>query len=108
MSNGIWEDAELLFEAKGTEEKPIKLTVEEKGKVIFEGASNLRIAGEYLVVEGLVFKNGYTRTSEVISFRKDSKTLANNCRLTECVIDNYSNPERHEDHAWVVVYGKNK
>ena len=56
LANGIWDNAELLFEGKGTAEKPIKLTVQEKGKVTLEGASNLQIAGEYLIVEGLVFK----------------------------------------------------
>lgn len=107
LANGIWTDAELLLEGNGTPTAPITLTVEEKGKVILQGQSNLRMAGEYLHVEGLVFKNGYTPTNEVISFRKSSKVLANNSRLTECVIDNYSNPERHEQDSWVAVYGKN-
>ncbi|MGB5821939.1 MAG: chondroitinase-B domain-containing protein [Saonia sp.] len=107
LANGVWENAELLFEGNGTAEKPITLTVQEKGKVILEGASNLRIAGNHLVVEGLVFKNGFTPTTEVISFKKDKTTLANNSRLTECVIDNYNNPERHEPDTWVAIYGKN-
>lgn len=107
MANGVWEDAELVFEGKGTEEKPITLTVEEKGKVTLEGASNLQIAGEYLIVEGLVFKNGYTPTNAVISFRKNKEEMANNCRLTECVIDNYNNPERQVQDYWVTIYGKN-
>lgn len=107
LSNGVWENAELLFQGKGTKEKPITLTVEKKGKVTLEGLSNLRIAGSHLVVSGLVFKNGYTPTSEVISFKKDKRTLANHCRLTECVIDTYNNPERHESDTWVAVYGRN-
>ncbi len=107
MKNGIWKDTELLFEAIGTEEAPITLTVEEKGKVILEGQSNLRIAGEYLIVDGLVFKNGYTPTNEVISFKKNNNALANNCRLTECIIDDFSQIERHEPDTWVAVYGKN-
>lgn len=107
LKNGIWKDAELLFEAKGTFEKPILLTVEEKGKVFLEGQSRLNISGEYLVVEGLIFRNGYTPTNEVISFKKDNKNLAYNSRVTECVIDNYSNPERHEQDSWIALYGKN-
>lgn len=107
LSKGIWKDAELLFEAKGTKEKPITLTVEEKGATTLEGASYLRMAGEYLVVSGLVFKNGFTPTSEVISFKKDKNNFASNSRLTECVIDNYSNPERREQDYWIGIYGKN-
>ena len=106
MSNGTWTDAELLFEATGTKEQPIVLKSETKGKVILSGHSNLRIAGNYLVVEGLVFKDGYTETNEVISFRKDKEHLSNYSRLTECVIDNFSNPERHEQDTWVSVYGQ--
>lgn len=107
LANGVWENAELLFQGKGTAEAPITLTVEEKGKVTLEGQSYLQIAGEYLHVEGLVFKNGYTPTNEVISFRKNNKELAYNSRLSECVIDNYSNPERHEQDSWIALYGKN-
>lgn len=107
LANGVWTDAELVFTGKGTSEKPITLTVQEKGKVALEGQSFLKMGGEYLVVEGLVFKNGYTPTSEVISFRKSKNELCNNCRVTECVIDNYNNPERFESDYWVGIYGKN-
>ncbi|MQP24427.1 alginate lyase [Flavobacterium sp. LMO8] len=107
LANGVWENSELVFTGKGTKENPITLTVQDKGQVVLSGLSNLRVSGEYLVVKGLVFKNGYTPTSEVISFRTSSDKLANNCRLTECVIDNYSNPERHESDYWIGIYGKN-
>ena len=107
LANGVWNDAELVFEGKGAEDNPIKLTVEKKGGVTLEGASNLQIAGEFLIVEGLVFKNGFTPTNAVISFRKNKEEMANNCRLTECVIDNYNNPERQVQDYWVTIYGKN-
>jgi len=107
LANGVWQDAELLFVGKGTKDKPITLTVQQKGKVTLEGRSNIRIAGEYLHVEGLVFKNGYGPTSEVISLRKNKNELCNNCRVTECVIDNYNPPERFDSDYWVGVYGKN-
>ena len=107
LANGTWNDFEILFSGKGTKDKPIKLTAETKGKVILSGQSNLRLAGEYLEVSGLVFKDGHTPTSEVISFRRNSKDLANNSRVTETVIDNFNNPERYEVDFWVMMYGKN-
>ncbi|MCL4133784.1 UNVERIFIED_CONTAM: hypothetical protein GTU68_045129 [Idotea baltica] len=107
LANGVWHDAELVFEGKGTAENPITLNVEEKGKVTLEGASNLQLSGEFLHVEGLVFKNGYTPTNAVISFRKNREEIASNSRLTECVIDNYNNPERQVQDYWVTIYGKN-
>ncbi len=106
MASGIWKNVEILFEAHGTKEKPIELIAEKPGEVIISGLSNLSLAGEYLIVTGLVFKNGHTPTGEVISFRKDKKTIANYCSVTQCVIDNFNNPERFEVDLWVALYGK--
>lgn len=107
LANGVWDNFEILFVGNGTADKPITLTAETKGQVILSGQSNLRLAGEHLVVSGLVFKNGFTPTSEVISFRKNKEQLANNSRVTEVVIDNYNQPERYEVDFWVMMYGKN-
>lgn len=106
LANGVWNDFEILFQGVGTADNLITLTAETKGKVIISGQSNLRIAGEHLVVSGLVFKNGYTPTDSVISFRKGKAELANYSRVTEVVIDNFSNPERFETDYWVAMYGK--
>ena len=107
LANGAWKDAELLLNANGTLDDPITLTVETKGKVSLEGQSNLRISGSYVHVEGLVFKNGHTPTGSVISYRTSKEDLCNNCRVTECVIDNYNPSERFDTDYWVDIYGKN-
>ncbi|RIJ42517.1 polysaccharide lyase 6 family protein [Pontibacter oryzae] len=107
MAAGVWRDARLVFEGKGTAEKPIVLMAQHPGAVKLEGKSSLKIAGEYLVVSGLVFVNGYTPDDAVISFRKDKDNLANNCRVTECVIDGYNQPDRFKSDAWVDLYGRN-
>ncbi|RBP49719.1 polysaccharide lyase 6 family protein [Arenicella xantha] len=107
LANGVWNDFEILFHGKGTEEQPISLVAQEKGKVFIAGQSNLRLHGEHLFVSGLVFKNGYTPTSAVISFRSDKDNFANNSRVSEIVIDNFNNPERFDGDYWVAMYGKN-
>lgn len=107
LKNGVWQDFEIVFTGEGTADAPITLTAETKGSVVLSGQSNLRLAGNHLVVSGLVFKDGYTPTSEVISFRRNKEHLANNSRVTEIVIDNYNNPERRESDFWVMMYGKN-
>jgi poly(beta-D-mannuronate) lyase len=106
LANGTWSDFEILFKAKGTEKEPVTLRAETPGQVILSGLSNLRLAGEYLVVSGLVFKDGYTPTGEVISFRRNKDDFAYHSRVTEVVIDNYSNPEKFEQDKWVVMYGQ--
>ena len=106
LASGTWSDVELVVRGVGTAEAPIRLTAEEPGKVIISGQSNLGISGEHIVVSGLVFKDGYTPTSEVISFRTSKDELANNSRVTNTVIDSFSNPERHSSDTWVAMYGK--
>ncbi len=106
LEPGIWDDAELVLNAKGTKEKPIRITAGERHKVIFSGLSNMRISGEFLEISGFVFKNGYTPTSEVISFREKKGSYANHCRLTDCIIDNYNNPERFAVETWLALYGQ--
>ena len=107
IPNGTYRDVELDFTGIGTAGAPIELVAEEKGKVFFEGQSNLRLSGEHLVVRGLVFRNGHTPTTEVISYRTSKDELCNHCRVTECVIDNYNPAERMETDFWVMLYGKN-
>jgi len=107
LANGTWANVELTFKANGLPDQPVELNAEEAGKVIITGQSNLRLSGEHIVVSGLVFKDGYTPTSEVISFRTSKDDLANHARVTNTVIDNFSNPERHDTDIWVALYGKN-
>ncbi|WP_041524026.1 polysaccharide lyase 6 family protein [Gilvimarinus agarilyticus] len=114
LEDGVWRDVEFVFSAKGTKDEPITLAAANPGKAIISGRSNLKLAGEHLVVRGLVFKDGYTPSDTVISFRtakpedeSDYSTIAVNTRLTEVVIDDFSNPDRYETDYWVSVYGKN-
>ncbi len=107
IADGQYYDLELRFTGNGTPDKPIVLRAEEPGRVIISGESNLQISGEYLVVSGLVFRDGFTPTSEVISFKTSKDQLANNTRVTNCIIDNFNNPERFDSDTWVALYGKN-
>ncbi len=107
LANGRWHDFEIKISGKGTKTKPITLISEDPGKVVLTGQSNLRIGGEYILVTGLVFLNGYSPTGEVISFRRSKDDLARNSRVTEVVIDGFSKPDRYDSDYWVGMYGKN-
>lgn len=107
LASRVWRDFDLVLDAKGTTKNPIYLIAETPGDVVLSGQSSLRLAGEHLVVSGLVFRDGYTPRNEVISFRRDSNNVANNTRVTQTVIENYSNPDRTQRDSWVVMYGKN-
>ena len=106
LANGVWRDFEILFAGNGEPERPITLTAETKGQVVISGQSNLRLAGSHLIVSGLVFREGYTPTSTVISFRRTKGEPANYSRVTETVIDRFNNPERHEIDFWILMFGR--
>ena len=107
LANGVWSDFDLVLEAEGTAENPIYLVAQEPGEVVLSGQSSLRLGGQHLIVSGLVFRDGYTPLNEVISFRRDSDTLAYNSRVTRTVIENFNNPDRAQRDTWVVMYGQN-
>lgn len=106
LSNGVWKDVQINFIGKGTESKPISLRAETPGKVFIEGESCLKIAGEYLNVDGLYFKNGYTPTDVVIEFRINEDSLATHCQVTNCVIENFNQPHRDKGDLWIELYGR--
>jgi poly(beta-D-mannuronate) lyase len=106
LANGVWNDVELKFKAKGQKEKPIFLTAETFGKVTLEGKSCLQFSGEYLHISGLIFRNGYGPKSTVIEFKTSSTDYAYNSTITNCVIDKYSQPIKDSADHWVGVWGK--
>jgi len=58
MKNGFWPDSSILFTGNGTAANPITLRAQTAGQVTLSGASSLRIAGNFLLVDGLKFMNG--------------------------------------------------
>ena len=106
LKNGIYKDVQIKFIGEGTKENPIVLKAETPGKVFIEGVSNLEISGNYLEVEGLFFRNGYSPSKNVIAFRTSKKEVANHSKVTNCVILDFNNLERDKDNLWVQFYGK--
>lgn len=106
MADGEWNDFEMLFSGTGSSDQPITLTAQNKGNVTITGRSNLRLEGTHLIVSGLVFRDGYSPTNTVVSFRAASGRLASHSRVTELVIDHFNNPERFETDFWVMMYGQ--
>jgi poly(beta-D-mannuronate) lyase len=106
MAKGNWKNTELLFEANGTKQNPIVIMAEVAGKTLLTGNSWIKFAGNNLVINGLYLTDGFAE-NVAIEFRKNDKILANNARLTNCTIDNYSKPNRMTADSWIVMWGKN-
>ena len=107
LKNGVWKDVAIQFRGKGTKENPITIAAETAGKVSVEGKSYLKFGGEYLVVKDLLFQNGYSPSNAVVDFRIDKKEIANNCKLTNCVILDFNKPKRDNADLWVQFWGRN-
>lgn len=107
MTTGDWVDAHIIFQGNGTVDNPIVLKAEIPGYVQLKGTSTLRISGNYLVVDGLYFLDGYSLSGGVIEFRNGSSNLAYNCRLTNTAVVNYNPPSTSTNYKWISLYGKN-
>ena len=110
LKNGVYKNLEINFRGQGTKNNPITLKAETSGKVIIEGQSYLKFGGEYLVVEGLHFKNGFSPSSAVVDFKISHKDtldeIAYNCKITNSVIEDFNKPKRDNSDLWVQFWGR--
>lgn len=105
IEEGTYRDLELKWVGYGAEKRPIRIQPAKEGSVTLTGGTTLRLAGEWIEVEGLRFEDGYAPKGGVVEFRA-GKEVANHCRLTNCLIDNY-NPERRDVlYSYVSLYGR--
>ncbi|GHU85714.1 lyase [Bacteroidia bacterium] len=118
MEDGVYTNFQVQFKGNGTVNNPIILRARNYGKVKIEGQINFKMSGSYLVVDGLHFRNGWAKNTDVNSgsdlfeFRTASTVFANNSRLTNCVFDSLNNPNKSVSNSsqterWVMLYGKN-
>lgn len=105
LADGVWRDFQIVFDAEGLQGEPVTLTAETPGGVVLSGESNLRMAGRQLVVSNLVFRDGWSPTGEVVSFRRSRDRRAVESRVTAVVIDRFNKPDRGTSDHWVALYG---
>jgi len=101
LKAGEWKNQRLVFKGKGTENNPITLTTEKVGSGLISGNSTLLIEGEWLIVDGLYFTNGYSLKEDVITFN----AKASHCRLTNTAIVNFNPPDKTTDYRWISMNG---
>ena len=105
LANGVWANADLVFIGEGSDSDPITLRAQTSGRVYLTGASRLHLGGSHLVVQGLVFTNGFPQALDVIEFQAGFATLAVSCRVTECAIFDFNPPVPGVETKWVSLYG---
>lgn len=105
VEDGLYTDVELKWRGAGAEGRPVRIEARTPGGVRIGGASTLRLAGEWLEIAGLDFRDGYAPSGSVVEFRC-GKDVANDCRMTECVIDSYNPSRRDQAYSYVLLYGR--
>ncbi len=106
LQNAAWDNVIIELNCNGTQAEPITFKVQTPGQLKITGKSRLELGGSFIVVDGLYFVNGYSGDDPVINFRIDKNQLANDCRITNCVIDDFNNPKRMDENYWVSLSGK--
>ena len=107
LREGEWRDAKIIVKGRGSKAKPITLKAASPGKTILTGKSTLRLSGEHLVVEGLLFQDPDPSVSDLIDFRVDSDELAQHCRMTNCAVISTQTAGTPQESRWVGLYGAN-
>lgn len=106
MANGTWSDVKIKFYGIGTKEKPIQLRAETAGEVLINGQSFLHLGGQYLIVNGLYFKNGFTPESSIIRYKIGQDSTAFNSIVKNCAIEGFTKPNRLTNDHWVEFFGQ--
>jgi poly(beta-D-mannuronate) lyase len=99
LKDGEWKNVNIDFNSSSIASEPIILRAQTSGKVILEGNSTLTFSKPYLVVDGLVFKNGKIDKGSVISLNSDY------CRLTNCAIIDYNPDDFQTNYYWIYFQG---
>ncbi len=103
---GHYSDINLEIKAKGTKEKPVVIKAIIPGEIIITGMSSLKLAGEWIEIHGFYFKNGTPPSgSSVVEFRLNGEA-ANNCRVTNCVIESFNPSSRDISYSYLLLFGR--
>jgi len=114
LENGTYDtEARIDFVGNGTADNPIIFRAETPGGVVFTGGLKMDIGGDYVVVDGFLWKGGYG-ASNFIQFR-NGDDYANHSTIQNCAIDGLGiDPddlaedladEQITKHRWIVLYG---
>jgi len=106
LSDGVWKDVQLKLNISGTKQQAIVIGAVHKGKTFIEGKSYIQMGGKYIIIKDLYFRNGYSPSSAVVRFRLNKDNVATNCKLTNCVFENFSTPNKYHSNHWIEFWGR--
>ena len=99
---------ELDFGGAGTETSPITIAAQNSGgAVINDGDMQINMSGTYVVLQGIVFRDGNSGSSDFLQTRNGSGEPCHHCRVTEIsIIDLDAGLNSVSDRGrWIHLYG---
>ena len=97
LRDGVYRDLGAFdFSARGSLDAPVTFCAEHPGAAVFSGPLTIRLSGEYLRLEGLLFYKAWSAELCLVEFQKEEGVFASHCRMTECAIDDCNNPQKSE------------
>lgn len=104
LADGTYNSLELNFGGAGTADAPIKVAAQNSGGAIISGGDmGVNMRGSYVVLQGIVFRDGSSASSDFLQTR-GSGTPCNHCRVTEISVINLD--EGSDDRGrWIHMYG---
>ncbi|WP_111977837.1 chondroitinase-B domain-containing protein [Algibacillus agarilyticus] len=105
LAAGEYSGLDLSFGGTGTADQPVTIAAAEPGKVTISGEVSVAMSGEFVTLQGFIFKDG-TMNNTLIQTRGNSNTPCNNCRITEISVINMDQGI-DSSTKWVYIYGTN-
>ncbi len=107
LAAGVWKDAELRIEGRGSPELPIIVRAAEPGKTVLTGASRVRLSGEYVILAGIKLHNISGQKADWLEYRYDSKNRADHCIVRDCwLLEDESFEAVEKESRWIGIYGR--
>jgi len=105
LADGVYSSAQALnFGGFGSLSNPITVTAENPGAAIISGTTSVQMAGEFVVLQGLVFREGDSRNSDLIQTRTSSRDFCHYCRISEISIVDMGTAIS-DSGKWLNIYG---
>ncbi len=105
LADGDYTDLDLDFGGTGTAQAPITVAAQNAGQVTIGGELSIRMSGTYVILQGLIFKDGTSTDGDLLQTRSGSQNPCHHCRVTEISIIDVDSATS-DSNKWVSIYGQ--
>ncbi len=106
LADGEYTSLDIDFGGVGTEQAPITVAAQNPGNAVISGGEmGVNMSGSYVVLQGIVFRDGRSASSDFLQTRGGNQVPCHFCRVTEISVINLDENEPDGRGRWIHVYG---